>query len=162
MSLQKNRLRSVKNVLFFFIVHFSRQTNGGGFEPPKPPLRTPLFLLNPKQPRLLKTRWCMKHYSLLIAPTNQKIANACVLSKDGSTVRYASIFAKKYGTLVRYAFFCNGTGTLRWYGTPFVWWCGYGTLVRCFNFRICLLNVFMCKVRPSMKIRATVPDVHIV
>ena len=42
-------------------------------------------------------------------------------------VRYASIFAKKYGTLVRYAFFikvryvgtvrffCKGTGTVRWY-----------------------------------------------
>ena len=26
-------------------------------------------------------------------------------TKDGSTVRYASIFAKRYGTLVRYAFF---------------------------------------------------------
>ena len=54
-------------------------------------------------------------------------------SKDGSTVRYvgtvrhASIFAKKYGTLVRYAFFvmvryvgmvrlfCNVTGMVRWY-----------------------------------------------
>ena len=50
-------------------------------------------------------------------------------TKDGSTVRYASIFAKRYGTLVRYAFFvmvrvryvgtiglfCNGTGTVRWY-----------------------------------------------
>ena len=49
--------------------------------------------------------------------------------KDGSTVRYASIFTKKYGTLVRYAFFvmvrvryvgterllCDGTGTVRWY-----------------------------------------------
>ena len=45
------------------------------------------------------------------------------------TVRYASIFAKKYGTLVRYAFFVkvrvryvgtvrlsyDGTGTVRWY-----------------------------------------------
>ena len=28
-----------------------------------------------------------------------------VKSKDGSTVRYTSIFAKKYGTLVWYAFF---------------------------------------------------------
>ena len=27
------------------------------------------------------------------------------MAKDGSTVRYASIFARKYGTLVRYAFF---------------------------------------------------------
>ena len=56
-----------------------------------------------------------------------------VTSKDGSTVRYvgtvpyASIFAKKYGTLVRYDFsvmvrvryvgtvrlFCKGTGTVR-------------------------------------------------
>ena len=57
--------------------------------------------------------------------------------KDGNTVRYvgtvryASTFAKRYGTLVRYAFFvtvrvrvryvgtvrlfCNGTGTVRWY-----------------------------------------------
>ena len=45
------------------------------------------------------------------------------------TVRYASIFAKKYGALVWYAFFvmvrvryvgtvrllCDGTGTVRWY-----------------------------------------------
>ena len=56
-------------------------------------------------------------------------------AKDGSTVRYvgtvqyASIFAKKYGTLVWYAcfvmvrvryvgtvcLFCNSTGTVRWY-----------------------------------------------
>ena len=77
-------------------------------------------------------------------------------SKDGSTiryvgtVRYASIFAKKYGTLVRYAFFvmvrvrydgtvrlfCSGTSTVRWYA---VW--------------------IRATVRP-MKIRATVPDVH--
>ena len=35
--------------------------------------------------------------------------------KDGSTVRYAPIFAKKYGALVRYVFFCNGTGKVRWY-----------------------------------------------
>ena len=48
-------------------------------------------------------------------------------TKDGRRVRYASIFAKRYGTLVRYAFFvmvrvryfgtvrlfCNGTGTIR-------------------------------------------------
>ena len=58
-----------------------------------------------------------------------------VLHKDGSTVRYvgtvryAAIFAKKYGTLVRYVFFVivrvrhigtvrrfrKGTGTVRWY-----------------------------------------------
>ena len=40
-SLQKNRIRSAKNVIFF-TVHFGWQTNGGGFEPPNPPLRTPL------------------------------------------------------------------------------------------------------------------------
>ena len=39
--------------------------------------------------------------------------NPKLVIKDGSTVRYASIFAKRYGTLVRYAFFCNGTGTVR-------------------------------------------------
>ena len=39
------------------------------------------------------------------------VATALV-TKDGSTVRYASIFAKKYGTRI-----CNGTGTVRWYGT---------------------------------------------
>ena len=53
-------------------------------------------------------------------------------TKDGSTVRYASIFAKRYGTLVRYAFFvmipvryvstvrlfCNGT-LVRYVGTWF-------------------------------------------
>ena len=47
----------------------------------------------------------------------------------GTLVRYAPIFAKKYGTVVRYAFFvmervrydgtvrlsCSGTGTVRWY-----------------------------------------------
>ena len=58
-----------------------------------------------------------------------------LLTKDGSTVRYvgtvryASIFAKKYGTLVQHVFFvmvrvryvgtvrlfCKGTGTVRWY-----------------------------------------------
>ena len=50
-------------------------------------------------------------------------------TKDGSTVHYASIFAKRYHMLVRYAFFvmarvryvgtarlfCNGTSTVRWY-----------------------------------------------
>ena len=54
------------------------------------------------------------------------------------TVRYPSIFAKKYGTLVRYVFFVMvrvryaGTvrlfvmvrvryvGSVRWYGTPFL------------------------------------------
>ena len=62
-------------------------------------------------------------------------SNLTVVTKDGSTVRYvgrvryASIFAKKYGTLVRYAFFVmvrvryvgtvrllyDGMGTVRWY-----------------------------------------------
>ena len=44
--------------------------------------------------------------------------------KDGSTVRYASIFARKYGTLVQFAFFCNGTGTVRLFrkGTGTVRW----------------------------------------
>ena len=41
MSLQKNRLRSAKNVIFSVrIVHFSRQTNGG-FELPTPPCVRP-------------------------------------------------------------------------------------------------------------------------
>ena len=72
-------------------------------------------------------------------------------------VRYASIVVKKYGTLVRYAFFFyNGTDTVRWYGTPFLQW--YGTLVRCLNLPT---KRFMCNVRPSMKICATVPGVHI-
>ena len=38
-----------------------------------------------------------------------------VLSKVGNTVRFASIFAKKYRKLVRYAFFYHGTVTVRWY-----------------------------------------------
>ena len=67
---------------------------------------------------------------------DRRAADAVTLkSKDGSTVRYvgtvgyASIFAKKYGTLVRYVFivmvrvryvgtvrrFCKGTDTVRWY-----------------------------------------------
>ena len=46
--------------------------------------------------------------------------NICAMaSKDGSMVRYASIFAKKYGTLVRYVFFVMIR--VRY---------GYGTLVR--------------------------------
>ena len=40
-----------------------------------------------------------------------------MVSKDGSTGRYASIFAKKYGTLVRYAFF--GMVRVRYVGTSF-------------------------------------------
>ena len=38
----------------------------------------------------------------------QHFGDICKLlhsAKDGSTVRYATIFAKKYGTLARYAFF---------------------------------------------------------
>ena len=42
MSLQKNRLRSAKNVIFSLLCIL---VDGpmGGFEPPKPPLRTPLI-----------------------------------------------------------------------------------------------------------------------
>ena len=74
--------------------------------------------------------------------------------KSGSTVRYASIFAKKYGTLIRYAFFVMVR--VRYDGTVHLSRSGTGT-VRCLNLPT---KRFMCNVRPSMKIRATVPDVH--
>ena len=52
-------------------------------------------------------------------------------TKDGSTVRYGT---PQFCEEIRYAgtvrFFCDGTGTVRWYGTPFLLWYGYGTLVR--------------------------------
>ena len=38
---------------------------------------------------------------------------------------------------IRYAgtvrFFCDGTGTVHWYGTPFLQWFRYGTLERGLN-----------------------------
>ena len=44
MSLQKkNRLRSTKKREIFFIVHFSRQTNGEGVEPPTPHCVRPCY-----------------------------------------------------------------------------------------------------------------------
>ena len=66
--------------------------------------------------------------------------------------------------------------TVRWYGTLFLQWYGYVTLVRyafcvmvrvryvgtLFEFQNLPTKRFMCKVQPSMKIRATVPYVHIV
>ena len=80
-----------------------------------------------------------------------------VMDKDGSTVRYASIFAKKYGTLVRYAFFV--LVRVRYAFCVMVRVRYVATL---FEFQNLPTKRFMCKVRPSMKIRATVPDVHIV
>ena len=57
-----------------------------------------------------------------------------VMGKDGSTVRYvgtvryASIFAKRYGTLVRYAFFVmvrvRYVGTVRLFVMVRVWYVG--------------------------------------
>ena len=38
MSLQKNRLRSAKNVIFSLLCILVDRLMGGGFEPPKPPL----------------------------------------------------------------------------------------------------------------------------
>ena len=78
--------------------------------------------------------------------------------------------AVRYGTLVWYGtpqfllrstvrFFRNGMSTLRWYGTPFLQWYGYGMLVRCLNLPT---KRFMCNVRPSMKIPANVPGMHVV
>ena len=43
-SLQKNRIRSAKNVIFSLLCILVDRPMGGGFEPPKPPLRTPLFV----------------------------------------------------------------------------------------------------------------------
>ena len=47
MSLQKNRLRSAKNVIFFLLcILVDRPTGEGGVLTPNPPLlRTPLILL---------------------------------------------------------------------------------------------------------------------
>ena len=56
---------------------------------------------------------------------------------DGSTVRYVGTVLFNFCKEVRYAgtvrLFCNGTGTVRWYGAPFLKSYGYGTLVRCLN-----------------------------
>ena len=69
------------------------------------------------------------------------------------TVRYASIFAKKYGALVRHAFFVM----VRYVGTVRLSCSGTGTVVRCLNLPT---KRFMCYVRASIKIRVTAPDVH--
>ena len=74
-----------------------------------------------------------------------------IIKKDGSmvqyvsTIRYASIFAEKYFTLVRYAFFVMVR--VRYVGALF---------------EFADYKRFMCNVLPSMKIRATVPGEHIV
>ena len=60
-------------------------------------------LLSTSRDRWIGPLWCLDE-------------NA-VSCKDGSTVRYASIFAKKYGTLVRYAFFV--VVRVRYVGTLF-------------------------------------------
>ena len=61
------------------------------------------------------------------------------------TVQYASIFAKKYSTLIQHAFFVM------------VWARYVGTL-----FEVAYAKRFVGNVRPSMNIRTTVPGVHIV
>ena len=65
-----------------------------------------------------------------------------------SRLQYAGtvrLFCNERGSRVRYAFF----EMVRW----------YGTLVRCLNLPT---KRFMCYVRPSMKICATVPGMRIV
>ena len=49
--------------------------------------------------------------------------------------------------------------TACWYGTRFLLWYGYGTMVRCLNLPT---KRFMCNVQPSVKICETVIGVHIV
>ena len=47
----------------------------------------------------------MRNGQAIHGKVKQRCVTSNAASKDGSKVRYASIFAKKYGTLVRYAFF---------------------------------------------------------
>ena len=74
--------------------------------------------------------------------------------------RYGTLYGTRYlywygyGTLYVTLFFCNSTGTVRLFCN------GTGT-VRWYAVWICQLNI-LWNVRPSMKIRATVPRVHIV
>ena len=53
------------------------------------------------------------------------------------TVRWYGTVRLNFCKEVRYAgtvrLFCNGTGAVRWYGTPCFKMYGYGTLVRCLN-----------------------------
>ena len=59
--------------------------------------------------------WCFQS-QLKLRVVKSKYGN---MARCVSTVRNASIFAKKYA--VRWygiRLFCNGTGTVRWYGTP--------------------------------------------
>ena len=61
----------------------------------------------------LKLRVKSKDGSAVVKVTwSVKVTSRLVKSKDGSTVRYALIFAKKNGPP-----FSIGTGTVRWYGT---------------------------------------------
>ena len=47
-------------------------------------------------------------------------------TKDGGTVLLNFCEEIRYAGTVR--FFCDGTGTIRWNGTPFLQWYRYGTL----------------------------------
>ena len=61
-SLQKKTSSEVLKNDIFFIVHFGRQTNGGGLNP-KPPLRTPLTIDNQSSKYNSKT---LKRKKLLV------------------------------------------------------------------------------------------------
>ena len=63
MSLQKKTSSEVLKNDIFFIVHFGRQTNGGGGLNPKPPLRTPLTIDNQSSKYNSKT---LKRKKLLV------------------------------------------------------------------------------------------------
>ena len=49
MSLQKNRIRSAKNVIFSLLCILVDRPMGGGLNPQNPPLRTPLVLSSAKR-----------------------------------------------------------------------------------------------------------------
>ena len=56
-------------------------------------------------PRIFFVSLALALASSLVSSTPPLIFQMALKTKSGSTVRYASIFAKKYGTLVRYVFF---------------------------------------------------------
>ena len=89
-------------------------------------------------PRILRANFLVLHLTIFELPYKLEVIVCRELPSENKgpargwqygTIRYASIFAKKYGTLIWYAFFvmvrvryvgtvrffCNGTGTVRWY-----------------------------------------------
>ena len=74
-SLQKNRLRSAKNVIFFYCAFWSTD-QWGGFEPPKPPLRTPLVSSSTLQPHSLQNYYNLSRCAATIFTVQLRGKNA--------------------------------------------------------------------------------------